>query len=216
MATDETRLATAEQIDEQGDEQVTDWLDDTLTGPDREAFERELEADPALAREVKELETVVRALRRLPPEDAPPDFLRAVQGKIRRRSRGRYYGARALTRYRFPYEAVINAILLGLLMAVYIISMPTPDGTPVPVAPAVAEGMAASNQAIEALAPFGTVAVEPSAARGEVALRVVVPSARVDAVKQALSAVSAVTRVDVTPTGEGQATVRVRVRVGAP
>ncbi|TNF30092.1 MAG: hypothetical protein EP329_14255 [Deltaproteobacteria bacterium] len=212
MATDETRLARDEQVDEQ----VTDWLDDTLTAPDREAFERELEADPALAREVKELETVVRALRRMPAEDAPPDFLRAVQGKIRRRSRGRFYGERALTRYRFPYEAVINAILLGLLMAVYIISMPTPDETPVPVAPAVAEGMAASSQAIEALAPFGTVALEPSAAPGEVALRVVVPSASVDAVKHALSAVSAVTRVDVTPTGDGQATVRVVVRAGAP
>jgi|GEM_PF-1412468 len=219
MATaDDARRARQQQVeaDEMVDESVFAWLDDTMSPTDREAFERELDGDPDRAREVKDIEAVVRQLRRLPAEEAPADFLRGVQHRIRRRTRGRHYGNRDLTRYRFPYEAVINGILLGLLMAIYIISMPTPDDTPVPVAPAVAEGMAASNQVIETLAPYGTVAIEPSTAPGEVALRVMVPNTQVDIVKRALADLPSVTRVDVTPALDGRSTFRVGVRAGGP
>jgi anti-sigma factor RsiW len=198
------------------DARATDWIDDAMSVADRESFEREMAADPTLAREVKELEVVVRGLRRMPVEEAPADFLRAVQSRIRRRSRGRYYGARELTRYRFPYEAVINAILLGLLMAVYIISMPTPDGTPVPVAPALAERLAAPSAAVEALAPFGRVSVEPATAAGDVTLRVVVPGAQVDAVKAAVIGLPRIVDVTVLPAASDQVSVRVTVRASGP
>lgn len=209
-------MAGADDTRRAHDERATDWIDDALSAADRDAFEREMEADPALAREVKELEGVVRGLRRMPVEAAPSDFLRAVQSRIRRRSRGRYYGARELTRYRFPYEAVINAILLGLLMAVYIISMPTPDDVPVPVAPALAERLAAPSAAVEALAPFGRVNVEPATAAGDVTLRVVVPATRVDAVKSAVIGLPRIVDVTVLPAANDQVSVRVTVRASGP
>lgn len=169
MSTDLTPRAPREL-----DARASDWLDESLDPAARAEFEAELEADPELAREVKRLEAVVVGLRRLPPVDAPPDLLRGVQGRIRRRSRGRYYGSRVPTRYRFPYEAVVNAILLGLLMAVYIISMPTPDDEPV-AAPPVAERVDA-DAARTFLEGFGEVAVDPAEADGT--LLVVTPTER--------------------------------------
>lgn len=157
------------------DARASDWLDDSLDAAARADFEAELEADPALAREVKQLEEVVVGLRRLPQVPAPPDLLRGVQGRIRRRSRGRYYGSRVPTRYRFPYEAVVNGILLGLLMAVYIISMPTPDDEPVPPPP-VAERVDA-DAARTFLARFGdVVAVDPGDPSQGVTVFIVTPA----------------------------------------
>lgn len=169
------------------DERASDWVEGTLSGPERERFERELEADPELAREIKDFERVVGALRALPPAEAPPDFLRAVQHRIRRRSRGRYFGRRELTRVRFPYEAVINGILLGLLMAVYIIAMPPADGTPVPLAPALvarAEAPAAVRTVLEG---FGTVAVAPTGSDAAVVFTLAVAADRIEALRAELA-----------------------------
>lgn len=209
-------MAAADDTRRAHDERATDWIDETMSAEEREAFVEELAADAALAGEVKELEVVVRALRRMPAEQAPSDFLRAVQSRIRRRSRGRYYGGRDLARYRFPYEAVINAILLGLLMAVYMISMPTPDDAPVPVAPTLAERLAAPTAVVEALAPFGRVSVEQPTVAGDVTLRVVVPATRVEAVKSAVIGLTGIIDVTVLPAANDQVSVRVTVRASGP
>jgi len=169
------------------DARASAWLDDDLSREEREAFERELASDPELAREMKALERVVGAVRALPPAEAPADFLRTVQHRIRRRSRGRYFGRRELPRYRFPYEAVINGILLGILMAVYIIAMPTPDDTPVPVAPALTARAAGPQAVRDVLERFGTVSVAAPAASGAVAFELTVPLTAVEALRAELA-----------------------------
>ncbi|MFT7581518.1 MAG: hypothetical protein ACI9MR_003196 [Myxococcota bacterium] len=109
------------------DERATDWIDNRLEAEDQAAFEAAIAADPELAASTRDLEEVVRTLRTLPIEDAPDDFLRAVQSRIRRRSRGRHFGV--AVGFRFPYEAIISGLLIFLLVIVYMMSMPpTTDG----------------------------------------------------------------------------------------
>ena len=121
------------------DERLTDFIDERMGPAERSRFEAELEADPELEAEVRGLEGVVSALRRIPVAPAPDDFLVAVKSRIRRRTRGRVFGMKV--RYRFPYEAVINGVLLAILMAMYIIAMPSASDMPLPVSADTGRGM---------------------------------------------------------------------------
>ena len=107
-------------------------VDDRLDASERAALERALEEDPGLRRELDELRAAVAVLRHLPPADAPDDFLRAVQSRIRRRTQGRYFGV-ATPRYRFQIEAVFNILLIALLFALYLLATPAADPPPVPL-----------------------------------------------------------------------------------
>ncbi|MCA9513623.1 MAG: hypothetical protein KC635_01655 [Myxococcales bacterium] len=162
------------------DERLTDFIDERMGDAERARFEALLEGDPELEAEVRGLEGVVSALRRIPVAPAPDDFLTAVKSRIRRRTRGRVFGMKA-ARYRFPYEAVINGVLLGLLMAMYVIAMPTASDIPLPVsAEMVRRASDASAVGAAVLRGYGDVAVESAAPdRGEVVYRVEVAADRV-------------------------------------
>ena len=83
------------------DERLTAWLDDRLDDVERRRFEVELQRDPELRAELQELEGFVRALRTVPEVKAPSDFLSQVQGRIRRRTRGRFWiGWVSITQHR--------------------------------------------------------------------------------------------------------------------
>lgn len=165
------------------DERLTDFLDERMGAAERALFEAELEGDPALEAEVRGLEGVVSALRRLPLAPAPDDFLTAVKSRIRRRTRGRVFGTRV--RYRFPYEAVINGILLGLMMAMYVIAMPTASDMPLPISTEmVRRASDASAVGAAVLRGYGDVTVESADPdRGEVVYRVEVAADRVPALE---------------------------------
>lgn len=113
-------MVETDNIDSQlADERASDWVDALMDQREREAFERELADDPALAAELESFEQTVRVLRRMPQPSAPDDFLQAVQSRIRRRSRGRWFGFEQ-ARGRFPYEAAFNIVLIGILCALYL------------------------------------------------------------------------------------------------
>lgn len=108
---------------EQARERMSDALEGALDPDTMRAFEAALDADPELRREWEALRAVVRGAAELgaKTEDAapPPQLLRGVQARLRRRSRGRFYRDRfaeqAGTRSSF---AVLAALLVALLLAV--------------------------------------------------------------------------------------------------
>jgi len=100
------------------DERMNDWLDRQLGPADAKAFESELESDPARKKEARTLASVLARLRELPDEKAPSHLLEDVQSDIRHRSRGRYFGYH--WKYRFPWEALVNALLLVGAVVVYV------------------------------------------------------------------------------------------------
>ena len=113
-------------------EHLSALVDGDIPAAERAALERALDEDPALRRELDDLRDTVSVLRHLPPAQAPDDFLRAVQSRIRRRTQGRYFGVGA-PRYRFQIEAVFNVLLIALLFALYLLATPAPDPPPVPL-----------------------------------------------------------------------------------
>jgi anti-sigma factor RsiW len=105
------------------DAQISAYLDDELDPDARAAFERDLAADPTLAAEVEELRGALGALHALRASPRPPDdFLRAVEGKINRRSRGRFFD-QPEARMRVPYE-VFAALMLVILAAAWLYAQP--------------------------------------------------------------------------------------------
>jgi len=71
-----------------------------LAPPAREAFDAALEADAALREEYEGFASLLREVRASARHTPPPevDLLGGVQGKLRRRSRGRYYRDRFAAR----------------------------------------------------------------------------------------------------------------------
>jgi anti-sigma factor RsiW len=59
------------------------------------------------------------ALARLRSTHAPKDFLDGVQGRIRKRSRGRFFGRRPDFTSRLPYE-VLSVVMLIAILAIFL------------------------------------------------------------------------------------------------
>lgn len=114
------------------EEKMNAWLDRQLPPADSRAFEDELAQHPDRDSEAKRLAGVVSQLRHLPVEKAPSNLLAQVQSDIRQRSRGRYFGYH--WKYRFPYEALINSLLLIGAVIVYVALRPAPPRL-IPVEP---------------------------------------------------------------------------------
>ncbi|MGM0575022.1 MAG: anti-sigma factor family protein [Myxococcota bacterium] len=145
------------ELERRDDERLSAWIDGRMDEPERLGFESELERDPELGEALRGLSATVHHLRDLRPQRAPADFLSGVQSRIRRRTRGDWY-ASAMTRARFPYEAAFNVVLLGLLLATYLVAIPTPDPEPVPIDPAVFQVGESSTDAVGAvLGAYGPV-----------------------------------------------------------
>ncbi len=111
------------------------FVEGRMTRVEREAWLASFEEEPSKVRELEALARVVETLHKAPVLEAPPNFLRDVQGRIRRRTRGRYFGVAATSRV--PWEAIINAVLLFSLFVVYFFGMPTTDRrslVPIPAA----------------------------------------------------------------------------------
>jgi hypothetical protein len=106
------------------DEAVAAYVDDEMQPGERRRFEARLAEDPALAGLVAEYRETVDMLHA--DRDAggglPPEFLVAVQRRIRLKSKGRWYGG---LRSRFPYETFgVLAVILVLLYAGFDVLFP--------------------------------------------------------------------------------------------
>jgi hypothetical protein len=129
------------------------WLDADMDEAERQAFEREIEADSSLRQDLESYQRTVEVLRRLPAAAAPTGFLGAVQHRIRRRTRGRHFGL--AWRPRLPIEAAFSLILIIVLMALYLLAVPVVLEAPIPVDPATFRIDPNQMLAVEVLAPYG-------------------------------------------------------------
>ena len=77
-------------------------------------------------REFQSFEQTVNSVGSLHKMVAPPDFAEAVRGKIRKRSRGRFFSPRKLAE-RIPYE-LFSLVMLGLILAIYVVLQLTTPG----------------------------------------------------------------------------------------
>ena len=191
------------------DERALRFVEQRMRRAERDAFVRELDAEPAKLRELEDLGRVVEMLHATPPVEAPPHFLRDVQGRIRRRTRGRYFGMQVHSRV--PWEAIINALLLFALLVVYFVGMPVDDRrvlVPIPAATFQARASDA-NTAVAILHPFGDVQRLDD---GDVTrFTVRVPDARVEALGLELALYPFLSIDNRRPAGNGFTEVIVRL-----
>ncbi len=214
MSTSTPRRRDGDGTDDFGvDERWSDWIDAQMDKRERDAFERELEDDPELRRELEAFQQTVGVLRRMPPAQAPDDFLQQVQSRIRRRTTGRFYGEQWKTR--FPYEAAFNLVLLGLMMALYITAMPKPDPEPIPVrAEAMERGGAGGDLAGAILGTYGPVTAIVGEGDRPV-FEVTVEAGRVEALRQEIGLYPQLELVGEPTPAEAAGQARVRVRATA-
>ena len=112
------------QRDPLDDEAVAAYVDGEMEPRERARFEDRLAGDPPLAALVEEYREMVELLHadRDAEEALPPEFLVAVQRRIRLGSKGRFYGD---VRSRFPYETFgVLAVILVLLFAGFDVLFP--------------------------------------------------------------------------------------------
>lgn len=102
------------------------YLDDELSADERAEFTQRLESDPDFARAWESFSSVMGAVQGLPFEFAPPDFVQNVQGRIRTRSRGRFFAEELLFKSRVPYE-VVALVMIIVMAAAYLFMGAPPD-----------------------------------------------------------------------------------------
>ncbi len=110
-----------------------------------EAFlERDEETREDYERFCRTLDTL--ALLRQQPKPAPENFVEKLQKRIRRRSGGKLFGSRrGAVIPRVPYE-LFSLILILILLAVYLLTVPVMRITPVPGPEGGTEGSEQQSQ----------------------------------------------------------------------
>jgi|GEM_PF-6599516 len=108
----------------QRDLQFIAYLEDDLSGEERNAFRAQLLSDPVLRCEFDAFREIMHATQALKGERLPADFLDQVQARICSESNGRFFNPRAMYRSYIPYEAISAAMIL--LMAAAWIALGTP------------------------------------------------------------------------------------------
>ncbi|TVQ97523.1 MAG: hypothetical protein EA398_14505 [Deltaproteobacteria bacterium] len=109
------------RIDDRDLARLNAYLEGELDDGERAALEAQLEARPELREELDGLRETVALFASLPEPEPPEDFDRAVQRRIRRRSRGRYFGAEQrrerLSQVAIPLAALIVLALIAFLLS---------------------------------------------------------------------------------------------------
>ena len=188
-------------------------VDEVLSAEDRAALESTVVANETLKRELEDYQTVLRLVRSLPPERPPSRFTWAVQQRIRRRTRGRWFGVpRAPS---LVFEAAVCATLLFLMAALYLFGAagPTP---PARDSEGLQERVILAPSDRRVLAEYGTIEMVGTSVIGdELTVSLAVPNTRVEALESAVSARRSLTMV---PTSryrsEGVTWMQVRAQPG--
>ena len=124
MANDMTSMAELE-LSEQ-DLLFNAYLDGDLSADERAEFDERLDSDPDFAKAWENFSDVMGAVHNLPFEFAPDDFVDRVKGRIRTRSRGRFFAEEYLYRTRMPYE-VVCIVMIIVMVAAYLFMGTPPD-----------------------------------------------------------------------------------------
>lgn len=112
-------MSATASTDHIGLEELDAFADGELAPDARERVADHLEDCDTCAQALSGLTESRTALDQLPPLDAPDAFARRVEGRIRRRSRGRFFGT-GLQSSRIIYIAA--GIVLVILVALYLLS----------------------------------------------------------------------------------------------
>ena len=116
--------------------EVSDFLDGTLKGPEREVVENKITADPEYKRVHDEMIETRKALSGMQKARLPPSFAQDVTSTIHKRSAGRFFGRRTFGD-RVPFSALLVIAVLGLCAIAYFLwasetgsLKPNPDRAP--------------------------------------------------------------------------------------
>jgi anti-sigma factor RsiW len=195
------------------DPRISAWLDGDLDAEELRRFEAELLWDPELDEAAESMAAAVSHLRAMPTAQAPPDFLEAVQSRIRRRSRGRWFAIDA-ARLRFPFEAAVSVVLIALLAGVYLSAVPAADSEPVPLEPIFSLGSGETATVAAVLGSYGDVVVSRgSVGDSGLTLRATLPRERVPALVAELMLYPQARVLDEPLPAAREGHVEIRVRV---
>lgn len=193
------------------DERLDLWLDARLPADERARFERELAQNPTQRKEAQTLASMLEAMRSLPEEQAPKNLLADVQQTLRERSRGRHFATEV--KARFPYEAILQALLLVGALVVFALSTPAPEKL-VPVEPK--DFLVAGSElgvAARTLGDFGTFRTDgPVDANGWRHLVGEVADGRLEALKTEISLYPSMRLESEEPLGDGRTRVFIAVK----
>lgn len=134
------------------------YLDDEMSAEERRAFEAELAADPEFAADFARYERTVGLLRGLASPEPPRHFAEAVEGRIRRRSHGRYFALEP--KMRLPYEAIAIVLLLGAMLTLFMSAGPSGEVPTRRLTPKAGEAPSAPTAFVDALRALGEVQVD--------------------------------------------------------
>lgn len=101
------------------------YLDGELEGEELTAFDERLSTDPDFAKAWENFSSIMNGVRNLPFEFAPDDFVEKVQGRIRTRSRGRFFAEELLFGPRMPYEVTAMVMIIVMAAAYLFMGAPT-------------------------------------------------------------------------------------------
>jgi anti-sigma factor RsiW len=117
--------------------EVSDYLDGTLTGPEKEAVASKIGNDPEYKRVHDDMVETRNALSGLQKARAPSTFAADVTSTIHTRSAGRFFARRTFGD-RVPFSALLVIAVLGLCVIAYFLwasetgtLKPTPDHAPI-------------------------------------------------------------------------------------
>ena len=116
--------------------EVSDFLDGTLQGPERDVVEKKIADDVEYKRVHDEMIETRNALSGMQKARAPSTFAQDVTSTIHKRSAGRFFGRRTFGD-RVPFSALLVIAVLGLCAIAYLMwasetgsLKPNPDRTP--------------------------------------------------------------------------------------
>lgn len=96
-------------------ELFSDYLDGELSGEQGSELEAHLRTCADCQRELDALKQTLGSLGQLAPVTPPPEFVRKVQQRIRRRSRGRFFAEESVLS-RIPFEWISFVIIILMLV----------------------------------------------------------------------------------------------------
>ena len=116
--------------------EVSDFLDGTLQGPERDVVEKKIADDVEYKRVHDEMIETRNALSGMQKARAPSTFAQDVTSTIHKRSAGRFFARRTFGD-RVPFSALLVIAVLGLCAIAYLLwasetgsLKPNPDRTP--------------------------------------------------------------------------------------
>lgn len=168
--------------------------------------------DAELEGEAQTLAGLLATLKSRPPEAAPKNLLHEIQEDIRQRSRGRYYAEPLKSR--FPYEALLQALLLVGALVIYALAVPEPPRR----IPVTAEQLVAAGSEVSFFArmlnDYGTFTNEHPGVdeNGWKHLVGEVDNDRLEALETELSLYPNMRLLDKDPASAGKTRVRIAIR----